>query len=235
MKKPWSVSVSVAALMFAALMFAAGRARADALPSRSVWVAPTYQVLLTGAFRPSSRHGVGASAAYEFHISPVFNIGLALAYRLYPGARATHQVGYGTTLKHFFSAAWSSRDGVFPYADYGLLLQQTYVEGRGGSAVAHDTRVASLPEVPTMREAGHQDVVFSQWYAIFARAGTPAATIDRLNQAMKGILAKPDVRTAMATQGAEPAYTTPEELTQFCRSEITRFRAIIQRLGIKAG
>lgn len=141
MKKPWSVSVSVAALMFAALMFAAGHARADALPSRSVWVAPTYQVLLTDAFRPSSRHGAGASAAYEFHISPVFNIGLALAYRLYPGPRATHQVGYGTTLKHFFSAAWSSRDGVFPYADYGLLLQQTYVEGRGGSAVSHDTRL----------------------------------------------------------------------------------------------
>jgi tripartite-type tricarboxylate transporter receptor subunit TctC len=100
-------------------------------------------------------------------------------------------------------------------------------------AVAHDRRVSSLPEVPTTGEAGYSDVVFSQWYAIFSRAGTPQASIDRLSRAMKAILAKPVVRTAMATQGAESAYTTPDELSQFCKSEIARFRGIIQRLGIK--
>jgi hypothetical protein len=111
-------------------------------PSRSIWVAPTYQVLLSDAFEPSSRHGVGAGLAYEFHISPTFNLGLSLAYRLYPGERATQQLGYGTILKHFFSARWSSSDdGVYPYLDYGLLLQQTFVQGRTGNAVSHDTRL----------------------------------------------------------------------------------------------
>jgi hypothetical protein len=111
-------------------------------PTRSVWVAPTYDYLATDAFEPSSRHGFGATAVYEFHISPKFNLGLPLAYRLYPGERATQQLGYGVTLKHFFSSRWATVDGVYPFVAYGLLLQQSFVEGVGGSAVSHDTRLA---------------------------------------------------------------------------------------------
>jgi hypothetical protein len=117
------------------------RAPAEKAPTRSVWVAPTYQALLSGTFEPSSRHGFGALAGYEFHVAPTFNVGLVLAYRLYPGSQSTSQLGYGAILKHFFSAAWASDAGVYPYIDYGLLLQQSYVEGRRGSAVSHDTRI----------------------------------------------------------------------------------------------
>jgi hypothetical protein len=114
---------------------------AEAAPTRSVWLAPSYQLLLTDAFEPSSRHGLGLAASYQFHISPKFNLGLVLAYRLYPGSEATQQLGYGVILEHFFSPDWSTRDGFYPYVDYGLLLQQTYVGGRSGSAVSHDTRL----------------------------------------------------------------------------------------------
>jgi hypothetical protein len=122
-------------------LLGAGPAHADEPASRSLWLAPTYQLALTDAFAPSSRHGIGAAASYEFHISPTFDLGLALAYRLYPGESATHQLGYGATLKHFFSAGWSWQDGIYPYVDYGLLLQQTFIEGRDGNAVSHDTRL----------------------------------------------------------------------------------------------
>jgi hypothetical protein len=126
----------------AALMLAAeGRARAEEQPVRSVWLAPTYQALLSGTFEPSSHHGLGARASYEFHISPMFNVGLALAFRVYPGSTSTQQLGYGAVLKHFFSPAWSTEDGFYPYVDYGLLLQQTFVSERSGSAVSHDTRL----------------------------------------------------------------------------------------------
>ena len=110
-------------------------------PTRSVWLAPTYDFLASSAFEPSSRHGFGASAAYEFHISPRFNLGLTLAYRLYPGEQATQQVGYGATLKHFFSSHWATVDGLYPFVDYGLLMQQSFVGGRSGSGVSHDTRL----------------------------------------------------------------------------------------------
>jgi hypothetical protein len=112
-----------------------------AAPTRSVWLAPTYQVLLSDAFEPSSRHGIGALAGYEFHVAPTFNVGFVLAYRFFPGSTATSQLGYGAILKHFFSDAWASESGVYPYLDYGLLLQQSFIEGRRGSAVSHDTRL----------------------------------------------------------------------------------------------
>jgi hypothetical protein len=122
-------------------LMAARDARADVPPTRSVWLAPSYQILLTDAFLPSSRHGLGAGVTYDFHVTTRFDIGLTLAYRLYPGERSTQQVGYGAILRHFFSAAWASDDGVYPYLDYGLLLQQTLIEGRSGSAISHDTRL----------------------------------------------------------------------------------------------
>jgi hypothetical protein len=135
--------VSLLAAATAAITATERVARADEPTTRSVWLAPTYQVLLSDAFEPSSRHGLGASAAYDFHITPRFNIGLTLAYRLFPGEVATQQLGYGTILKHFFSDTWSSEDGLHPYLDYGLLLQQTFVEGRSSSAVSHDTRLGA--------------------------------------------------------------------------------------------
>src|SRR5690606_26787437 len=109
--------------------------------SRSVWIAPSYQVVFGDAFEPSSHHGTGAASTYEFHISERFNLGLNLAYRVYPGEQLTHHVGYGAILKHFFSDEWASQDGVFPFVDYGLLLQQIFIEGRQGNAVSHDTRL----------------------------------------------------------------------------------------------
>ncbi|HKO52300.1 MAG TPA: hypothetical protein VJV79_31545 [Polyangiaceae bacterium] len=118
-------------------------ADAPPAPTRSWWLAATYDLLLTSAFDPSSRHGLGASAAYEFHLSPRFNLGLGLAYRLYPGSQATHQIGYGTTLKHFFSNQWATADGFYPFLSYGLLLQQSQVSGREGSATSHDTRLGA--------------------------------------------------------------------------------------------
>jgi hypothetical protein len=141
MKKLPAVLVGAAVVLAVAGLPARARAENGGTPARSVWIAPTYQVLFTDVFERSSRHGVGAGLSYEFHISPTFNLGLSLAYRLYPGDRATQQLGYGTILKHFFSPRWSSEDGVYPYLDYGLLLQQTFVQGRTGNAVSHDTRL----------------------------------------------------------------------------------------------
>jgi hypothetical protein len=133
-----------ALFLTAALFLAAERpARANEPATRSVWVAPTYQALLSGTFDPSSRHGLGARASYEYHITPVFNIGLVLAYRLYPGSSSTQQLGYGAVLKHFFSGAWSVEDGFYPFLDYGLLLQQSFIEARSGSAISHDTRLGA--------------------------------------------------------------------------------------------
>ncbi len=100
-------------------------------------------------------------------------------------------------------------------------------------AVASANRAPSMPEVPTMAQAGFQDIKFSQWYALFARAGTSQEVIATLNDAAKTALAREDVKSSMATQGAESAYSTPEQLDVFFKAEIKRFADIIQRLNIK--
>lgn len=100
-------------------------------------------------------------------------------------------------------------------------------------AVASPRRSSSMPDVPTMAEAGYKDIEFSQWYALFARAGTPREAIDTMNNSMKKALAKEDVRKSIATQGAEPEYATPEQLDTFFKAEIKRFADIIRRLNIK--
>ncbi len=101
-------------------------------------------------------------------------------------------------------------------------------------AVASANRAPSMPTVPTMAQAGFKDLEFSQWYALFARGGTPKQTIDILNAAAKTALAKDEVIQSMATQGAESAYSTPAELETFFKAEIKRFAEIVKRLNIKA-
>jgi tripartite-type tricarboxylate transporter receptor subunit TctC len=73
---------------------------------------------------------------------------------------------------------------------------------RGGSirayAVAAKTRLAAAPDIPTVDEAGLPDFYFSNWYALWAPRGTPKTIIDKLNAAVVGALAEPNLRAAGA-------------------------------------
>lgn len=102
-------------------------------------------------------------------------------------------------------------------------------------AVAHPNRLASMPDVPTMKEAGVEGVEFSQWYALVTRAGADPARIQLLNDAVRKIINKDNVQKSVATLGAETVDMTPEELRDFIESEITRFRNIIQELNLVKG
>jgi len=101
-------------------------------------------------------------------------------------------------------------------------------------AVAHPSRSRALPDVPTLAEAGYPGLEFSQWYALFAPAGTPPEIIKRLNDANKAALQNPDVQKSMDAQSAESSYRTPEELDAFYKSEIKRFGDWITKLKLSA-
>lgn len=100
-------------------------------------------------------------------------------------------------------------------------------------AVAHPSRTRALPNVPTMAETGFKGIEVSQWYALFAPAGTPKEVIQKLNEANKMALSNPEVQKSLEAQSAESIYRTPDELETFYQSEIKRFGDIIQKLGIK--
>jgi len=99
--------------------------------------------------------------------------------------------------------------------------------------VTNAKRAAAMPEVPTFGETlpGFE---FNNWTAIFARAGTPRAIVDRLNAEVLRILALPDVREKLDAMGAEAAPTTPDELRAILRRDAERWGRIIKATGMKA-
>jgi tripartite-type tricarboxylate transporter receptor subunit TctC len=95
-------------------------------------------------------------------------------------------------------------------------------------------RMAQLPDVPTIAESGIKDYVYTTWYALWAPAKTPAAIVNRLNQAVHKVVASPDVRTNMQNSGVEAVASTPAQLDERVRSDIAKWGKIIRDAGIKA-
>jgi tripartite-type tricarboxylate transporter receptor subunit TctC len=96
-------------------------------------------------------------------------------------------------------------------------------------AVAGPRRSAALPGVPTLAEAGVDGVDVTQWYALFAPAGTPAAIVETLNKALHQVLADPEIIRRIEQDGAEVQAGTPEELRALLSSELTRWRRVVQQ------
>jgi tripartite-type tricarboxylate transporter receptor subunit TctC len=101
-------------------------------------------------------------------------------------------------------------------------------------AVTTAKRAASLPEVPTMAEAGLQGFEIVSWFGLLAPAGTPAPIVSRLNAETVKVLERDDIQATLAKQGLEVAPGTPEQFAAHIKSEIAKFTQIGKAAGIKA-
>ncbi|MFN0160323.1 MAG: tripartite tricarboxylate transporter substrate binding protein [Burkholderiales bacterium] len=99
-------------------------------------------------------------------------------------------------------------------------------------AVAAHRRMAQLPNVPTMAEAGLADFEVSSWNGLLAPAKTPPAIIARLHEAAVKALAQPDVREKLTAQGAEAVGSSPEEFRAYMRAEIDKWAKVIRAAGV---
>lgn len=99
-------------------------------------------------------------------------------------------------------------------------------------AVTGEKRLAALPDVPTVAEAGISGYAPSGWLALLAPRGTPKPIVAKLHEELAAAIADPVVRDKFSELGAEPAATTPEELARFISSEIVKWRGIITKAGI---
>jgi tripartite-type tricarboxylate transporter receptor subunit TctC len=100
-------------------------------------------------------------------------------------------------------------------------------------AVTSARRVSSLPDVPTMREAGVDDFVVEGLWNLFGPAAMPPTVVARLNRATNALLADPAALANLRAQGVEPTGGTPEALAAVTREEIAKWRPIIAAAGIK--
>lgn len=95
-------------------------------------------------------------------------------------------------------------------------------------------RIANAPEIPTLAEAGPlPGFEASQWYGLVTTAGTPPAILDRLVRETHAALAAPDVAGKLAPQGADVWATSPAEFRAHVEAEIPRWKALIDRAGIR--
>ena len=101
-------------------------------------------------------------------------------------------------------------------------------------AVMAPERSPVFPEVPTLAQEGYPNVQASNWYALLAPAGTPAAVISRLNSEVNALLGDAAIRDALVKQGFNPAGGAPERLASQLRAEQERWRRIVEQAGIKA-
>jgi tripartite-type tricarboxylate transporter receptor subunit TctC len=103
-------------------------------------------------------------------------------------------------------------------------------------AVAAKARLATLPDIPTVDEAGLPGLYVSTWYGFWAPKGTPSDIINRLNAATVAALADPELRQKLAAQEAQlpqPDQMSPEALRAFQRAEIAKWWPIIKAAHIK--
>ena len=101
-------------------------------------------------------------------------------------------------------------------------------------AVTSSKRLESLPNVPTIAEAGQKGFDMGSWQAVFAPAGTPKPVIDRLHAEIMKIVATPEVQTRLKAFGMEPSTMTPAELGAYQKAEVAKWAQVIKAAGIKA-
>ncbi len=93
-------------------------------------------------------------------------------------------------------------------------------------AVSWPERLDVLPEVPTYAELGYKQANEPSWFGLVAPAATPAAAVDRIQQAVAQALKEPAVRERLAGQGLYPSGTTPKEFTAQIGSEIDKMKRV---------
>ena len=101
-------------------------------------------------------------------------------------------------------------------------------------AVSSPTRLAALPDLPTVAESGYTGFEADQWYGVVAPAGTPAAVVAKLNAQINQALNSPDIKTRLTSEGAIATPATPEAFGQLIVRELARWKPVIQSGRVKA-
>jgi tripartite-type tricarboxylate transporter receptor subunit TctC len=101
-------------------------------------------------------------------------------------------------------------------------------------AVSTATRLAVVPELPTMSEAGVKGYESVAWYGMVAPAGLPPRVLEKLSAETIKATKSADMQSALTKQGAIPVGNSPREFAAFIKSETTKYTRVIREAGIKA-
>ena len=102
-----------------------------------------------------------------------------------------------------------------------------------GIAISGESRLKSLPDVPTFTQAGLPGYEVRSWQALLAPSRTPKPIIDKLSQEIGRILRLPDVADTLTTMGADPYVSTPQEVAALIKRDLPRYAKLIKSANIR--
>ena len=149
------------------------------------------------------------------------NAGVAMLGVPYKGAAPAVSDTVGGQTQFMFPSLFTA----YPFIRSGKLKAM---------AVAGPTRVARLPDVPTLKEAGVDGVDVTQWYAFFAPAKTPKSIVAQLNDALNQVLSDKDVVKRMEDHGANVATSTPDQLRTLVAGELVKWKDVVDKAKLTA-
>ena len=100
-------------------------------------------------------------------------------------------------------------------------------------ATSSSKRSITMPELPTISEAGVPGYATANWWGIAAPHGTPPAVVNRLNEEIKVVLQTPDVEKRLIHEGAEPAIKAPADLGEYVAAEMAKWVRVAKIAGIR--
>jgi tripartite-type tricarboxylate transporter receptor subunit TctC len=207
------------------------------------------------AFEPITIIGTNANVLVVPANSPFKSVAdIVAAAKASPGTLSYASSGIGTT-QHLSGELFQRIAGIklihVPYARTpalqdvitghvpmmfeGPTVFQHILGGRVRAlAVTSPRRLAALPNVPTMIEAGVPGYEVQAWQAIYAPAGVPKPIIHRLYTELAAILKQPDTLAKLENMGVTPSGITPEAFAVYQKSEVEKWGQLIRAAGIKA-
>jgi len=121
----------------------------------------------------------------------------------------------------------------FMFADAPTSVPQVQSGKLRALAASDAKRLAVMPEVPTVDEAGIKGYAMSYWFAIYVPVGAPDAVIQRLHQAFAYAVQSPGARAYLEKTSGEVAFGTPEALARFQEEEMAKWARVIRAAGIE--
>jgi len=95
-------------------------------------------------------------------------------------------------------------------------------------------RIAALPDLPTISEAGVPGYEVTNWWGIVVPAGTSQSVIDRLHKELAAVVSSTETKKRFETEGAEPLSMSPEEFGRFIAAETVKWARVVKDAGIRA-
>jgi len=188
------------------------------LPARSV-----QELIQYAKTRPGQLSFASPGAGTGSHIAGVFfgrTTGIDIAHVPYKGGGDAIVALIGGHVPIFLGAISTA----LPHLKSGKLR---------ALGVTETKRLSIAPEVPTIAESGLPGFEVSQWYGVFAPAGIPGAITRKMNGELAAILALPETRERLSSQGLEIAYAPPEVFGPYIRSELVKWTRLLKEMGIQ--